>query len=385
MLLLPWLNTHAMGVPFFDIQRHLEPLKADLLQALKAVLDDGDFILGQAVADLEKAIAKIVGTTGAVGVSSGTDALLVAMMALGIGPGDEVVTTPFTFFATAGAAARLGATLRFADIEEDTFNLDPNHALALVSVNTKAIVPVHLFGHMASMKPCLEWASKADRAVIEDAAQAIGASCPLGMAGSLGSCGIFSFFPSKNLGGIGDGGMITSSDPALLDKVQLLRNHGARPKYHHLAIGGNFRLDTVQAAALLKMLPYLEQWTKARRELARSYTTLFEQSGLIQKGFIRLPTERHGYRHVYNQYVVRTERRDELAKWLQAHGIGFAIYYPEPLHLQPCFAHLGYREGSLPKAEKACKEVIALPIFPELKLSEQEEVVGRIADFYSSL
>lgn len=371
-----------MSVPFFDMGRHLAPIRNDLIQALARVVDEGDFILGRDVADLEVQIARLVGTRGAVGVSSGTDALLVAMMALGVGPGDEVVTTPFTFFATAGAAVRLGARVRFADIEPDTFNLDANRAWDLTTPATRAIVPVHLFGHMADLKPLLERAARANVAVIEDAAQAIGASCPLGMAGGLGTCGTFSFFPSKNLGGLGDGGLVTSPSESFLERVRLLRNHGARPKYHHEVVGGNFRLDTVQAAALLVMLPHLERWTRRRREIARRYATLFEESGLTRDKTVVLPVERPGFRHVYNQYVIRARDRDGLAAWLKRHDVGYAIYYPEPLHLQPCFADLGYREGSLPNAEAACREVLAIPIFPELETSEQEEVVGRIVQFY---
>lgn len=371
-----------MSVPFFDMGRHLAPIRDAILQAIVRVLEEKEFILGPDVKDLEAQVARLVGASGGVGVSSGTDALLVSMMALGIAPGDEVITTPFTFFATAGAAVRLGARVRFADIEPDTFNLDPEQAEALASPATRAVVPVHLFGHMADMKPLLEWAGRRGIAVVEDAAQAIGASCPLGMGGGLGTCGTFSFFPSKNLGGLGDGGLVTSSSDRFLNRVRLLRNHGAQPKYHHEVVGGNFRLDTLQAAALLVMLPHLERWTRRRRDLARHYATLFEQSGLLLDRTVVLPVERPGFRHVYNQYVVRARDRDRLAAWLKQHDVGFAIYYPEPLHLQPCFANLEYRQGSLPHAEAACREVLAIPIFPELTEPEQEEVVGRIVDFY---
>ncbi len=371
-----------MSVPFFDMGRHLAPIRDSVLQAIARVLDDGDYILGPDVADLEAQVARLVGATGGVGVSSGTDALLVAMMALGIGPGDEVVTSPFTFFATAGAAVRLGARVRFVDIEPDTFNLDIAQAMDGATPATRAVVPVHLFGHMADLKPLLEWAGRAGVAVVEDAAQAVGASCPLGMAGGLGTCGTFSFFPSKNLGGLGDGGLVTSSSEAFLDRVRLLRNHGARPKYHHEVVGGNFRLDTIQAAVLLVMLPHLDRWTRRRRAVARRYEVLFAQSGLTEDRTVVLPVERVGFRHVFNQYVIRARNRDGLAAWLKRHGVGHAIYYPEPLHLQPCFADLGYVEGSLPVAEAACREVLAIPVFPELEDSEQDEVVGRIAEFY---
>ncbi len=371
-----------MAVPFFDIGRHLAPLRSEVIQAFSRVLDEGEFILGREVADLEGEIARMLGAAGAVGVSSGTDALLVALMALGVKPGDEVITSPFTFFATAGAAVRLGARVRFVDIEPDTFNLDVAQAVAQATPATRAVIPVHLFGHMADLKPLLEWAGRSGVAVVEDAAQAIGASCPLGMAGGLGTLGTFSFFPSKNLGGLGDGGLVTSPSEELVDRVRLLRNHGARPKYHHEVVGGNFRLDTVQAAVLLVMLPHLERWTRRRRAIAKRYATLFGEVGLTSDHTLVLPVERPGFRHVFNQYVVRARDRDGLAEHLKRCGVGYAIYYPEPLHLQPCFADLGYREGSLPVAEAACREVLALPIFPELEDAEQEEVVGRIAEYY---
>lgn len=371
-----------MSVPFFDMGRHLASLRDSLLQAFLRVLDEGEFILGPEVAELEAQVARLVGASGAVGVSSGTDALLVALMALGIGPGDEVVTTPFTFFATAGAAVRLGARVRFVDIEADTFNLDPMRAVSEVTSATRAVVPVHLFGHMADLQALIDCARHSNVAVVEDAAQAIGASCRLGSAGGVGTCGAFSFFPSKNLGGLGDGGLVTSSSETFLDQVRLMRNHGARPKYHHVTVGGNFRLDTLQAAFLLVMLPHLERWTQRRRELASRYTQLFEQTGLTKDRTVVLPIERPGFRHVFNQYVVRVADRDGLALWLRQHGVGYAIYYPQPLHLQPCFADLGYREGSFPIAEAACREVLALPVFPELPEAEQDEVVGRIVEYY---
>ena len=374
-----------MGVPFLDIKRQIGPLKKEIMTAIEVVIEGGAFILGKQVQELEEAVAKLIGATGAVGVSSGSDALLVALMALGVKDNMSVITTPFTFFATAGAVARLGARPTFADIEPDTFNMSPEKAIQAVTKDTVGFLPVHLFGHMADLQALLAFAKDKGLFVIEDSAQSILAKSPLGFASALGTFGIFSFFPTKNLGGFGDGGMVVSMDNDLLERVRILRNHGAKPKYHHLYVGGNFRLDTLQAAILLVLLPRLNEWTEKRREVARNYVKLFEQTGLCEEGFVTLPTERPGFKHVYNQFVIRAKRRDELCSFLSEKGVGFAIYYPEPLHLQPCFAYLGYKAGDFPEAEKACKEVIALPMFPELTKTEQEEVVGRITDFYNNI
>ena len=371
-----------MSVTFFDMRRHMAPVRADIDVAVARVLDEGEFIQGHDVAAFEKEVAAYLGAAGAVGVSSGTDACLVSLMALGVGPGREVVTTPYTFFATAGAIARLGARIVFADIEHDTFNLDPARALAAVTEHTSAIMPVHLFGHMAEMEPLLEHAGRTGLAVVEDAAQAIESACKLGKAGTVGTCAAFSFFPAKNLGGVGDGGMVTSMNGDLLERVRVLRNHGSKPKYMHHVVGGNFRLDTIQAAILSAKLKFLDGWTRRRRAIATRYMTLFDQAGLTRERTLVLPVERPGFRHVYNQYVVRAQDRDGLAKHLQARGIGHAIYYPLSLHQQGCFAELGYKTGSFPVSEQAAKETLAIPVFPELTEAEQDEVVGAIADFY---
>jgi len=373
----------TMGVPFLDIKRQIEPLKKEIMMAIEEVIDGGAFILGKQVQELEEAIAKLIGATGAVGVSSGSDALLVSLMALGVKGNQSVITTPFTFFATAGAIARLGATPIFVDIEPDTFNISPEKALEAVRKDTVGFLPVHLFGHMADLKPILDFAKQKNLFVVEDSAQSILSESPLGFASTIGTMGIFSFFPTKNLGGFGDGGMVVTMDNDLREHVRILRNHGAKPKYHHLYVGGNFRLDTLHAGILLVLLPRLKEWTEKRRGIAKRYVELFEQTGLCEKGLVTLPCERPGFRHVYNQFVIRARRRDELCSFLREKGIGFAIYYPEPLHLQPCFSYLGYKEGDFPEAERACKEVIALPIFPELTKTEQEEVVGRVKDFYN--
>jgi dTDP-4-amino-4,6-dideoxygalactose transaminase len=372
-------ESRDMSVPFFDMRRHLAPMRAEIDRAIRQVLDEGEFIQGHDVGLFERDVARWLSASGAVGVSSGTDALLVALMALGAGPGTEVVTTPYTFFATAGAIARVGARPVFADIDPETFNLDPAKALDRVGIRTRAILPVHLFGHMAELRPLLELAGARGVSIVEDAAQAIGAACGLGKAGTLGTAAAFSFFPSKNLGGIGDGGMVTSMNEPLLDQVRLLRNHGAAAKYRHVLVGGNFRLDTIQAAVLRVKLKHLESWTGRRRALAARYRTLFGQAGVLDD--VTLPVERPGFRHAYNQFVVRACDRDGLIGRLRERGVGHAVYYPAPLHLQACFASLGYREGAMPEAERACRETVALPIFPELTDPEQEEVVGVVADF----
>lgn len=375
-----------MSVPFFDMKRHLSAVRTPVDEALSRVLDDCSFIQGPDVVRLESEIAQWVGVTGGVGVSSGTDALLAALMALDVGPGDEVVTTPFTFFATAGTVHRLGARLVFADIEPETFNLDPGLARDVTTSKTRVVIPVHLFGHVAEMSPLLEWAGEGDRrAVLEDAAQSIGASGPLGPAGAVGTCGTYSFFPAKNLGCIGDGGMVVSRDGDLLERVRMLRNHGSRPKYYHSLVGGNFRLDTVQAAVLRVMLPHLDQWTRRRRAVAARYGRLFDEAGLTADGRVALPVERSGYRHVFNQYVIRVPDREGLMAWLKGAGVGHAVYYPLGLHVQACFEGLGYEPGDFPATEQASRECLAIPVFPEITDAEQDEVVGVIKDFYDTV
>lgn len=357
-------------VPMLDVVAQNAPLSEELREAFARVLESGQFILGPEVAAFEAEVAAYIGATHAIGVSSGTDALLLALMALGVGPGDEVITTPFTFFATGGSIARVGARPVFVDIDPVTFNLDP--ARVEIGPRTKAILPVHLFGQTCDMRALREVAGSVP--IIEDAAQALGASGDAGPAGTVGAFGCFSFFPSKNLGGFGDGGLVTTMDDELAERARVLRVHGAKPKYFHAFIGGNFRLDALQAALLRVKLPHLEGWHARRRDNAARYTQLFTAAGL-PPARLTPPTAVHE-RHVYNQYVIRTDRRDALAAHLAEAGVATAIYYPKPLHLQQCFASLGYRAGDLPNAERACAEVLALPVYPELG----EERVQRIAE-----
>lgn len=363
-------------VPLLDLEAQNAPLRAAIDVALANVVRTNQFIMGPDVAAFEREVATMLGVEHAIGVSSGTDALLVALMALDVGPGDEVITTPFSFFATAGVIHRVGAKPVFVDVEPATFNLDPSHVASKITPRTKAILPVHLFG-----QPCDVAALKRAAPgipIIEDAAQTILAHTSEGPVGALGALGCFSFFPSKNLGGFGDGGLVTTQDGALAEKVRRLRVHGSHPKYFHALVGGNFRLDTIQAAVLRVKLPHLPAWTAARRENAARYDRLFAEAALP---VIAPPRVAEG--HVYNQYTIRCERRDELAKHLGAQKIGNAIYYPLPLHLQGCFAHLGHREGDFPVAEQASREVLSLPIYPELGEARQRRVVSAIADFYA--
>ncbi len=377
-----------MNVPLLDLKRQYQQIKDACLRVTTEIYDSQHFILGPYVETLEREISAYCQTDYAVGVSSGTDALLIALMAADIGAGDRVLTTPYTFFATAGSIRRLGAIPVFADIEADTYNMDPQ---ALESVLTKmppeekqtikAIMPVHLYGQCAEMAPILEIAGSLGLSVIEDAAQAIGSEYQGRRAGALGDFGCFSFFPSKNLGGFGDGGIVTTQSDDLYDKLKILRVHGGHPKYYHQVIGGNFRLDALQAAIVSIKLSYLDQWTRARQENAEKYRALFKAAGLEEK--IGLPVEKQD-RHIYNQFVIRVpEKRDALRAWLNESGVGNEIYYPVPLHLQTCFADLGYREGDMPVSEKAAAETLALPIFPELADEELEYVVDRIRTFYS--
>jgi dTDP-4-amino-4,6-dideoxygalactose transaminase len=335
--------------------------------------------MGPEVETLELELAALIGAEHAIAVSSGTDALLVAMMALGIGPGAEVITPTFSFFATAGCVSRLGATPVFVDIDPVTFNVDPEAIARALSPRTRAILPVHLFGLMADMDRILAIAQAAGVPVIEDAAQAIGASSRGRAAGTLGAIGCFSFFPSKNLGGFGDGGLVTTNDAALAHELRLLRNHGMEPKYIHKRIGGNFRLDALQAAVLRVKAPHLATWTERRRENAARYRQLFESAGLDR--VVTLPAEPADRRHIFNQFVIRTPERDALKRYLDGQGIGNEIYYPVPFHLQPCFAGLGYKTGDFPHAERAASESLAIPIYGELTLAQQERVVSAIAQF----
>jgi dTDP-4-amino-4,6-dideoxygalactose transaminase len=377
-----------MKVPLLDLKAQLSPLEIEMKAALNAVVDSTAYIMGPAVAELEKRIAAYSGADYAVGVSSGTDALLVALMALDIGPGDIVLTTPYSFFATAGTVARLGASIAMVDIDPASYNIDSEALRAWFerekekASRVKAIIPVHLYGQCAEMDAIMQIADSRGIAVIEDAAQAIGAGYPshagLKKAGSMGTFGCFSFFPSKNLGGIGDGGMVVTGDASLAEKLRLLRNHGAHPKYYHSMIGGNFRLDTVQAAVLLVKLPYLEGWHAMRRENAAYYDELLSGTGII------VPALSFGRgHHIYNQYVISVpEKRDELRAWLSQNDIGNEVYYPVPFHEQECFRSLGYAKGDFPHSEYAARHTIALPVYPELTRPMQERVVEMILKFY---
>ncbi|MBK8276256.1 MAG: DegT/DnrJ/EryC1/StrS family aminotransferase [Nitrospira sp.] len=377
-----------MGVPLLDLKAHHEPLQQEIMVALEQVFKSQAFILGSEVGRLEERIAAYCQSQYGVGVTSGTDALLIALMALGIGPGDEVITTPYSFFATAGVIVRLGAKPVFVDIDLTTYNIDPAKISQVVTTKTKAIIPVHLYGQCADMGPIMKVAKDYKLSIIEDAAQAIGSEYQDGRRTcSMGTIGCLSFFPSKNLGCLGDGGMAVTSDPELAERMRVLRVHGSKPKYYHKLIGGNFRLDTIQAAVLNIKLNYLDEWTRKRQENAIRYGELFKRSGLVDRENVRLPApvyRESGVRHyhIYNQFVLRVDRRDALVAFLKQKEIGVEIYYPVPFHLQECFEYLGYREGDFPESERAAKETIALPIYPELTMEQQVEVVEAVTAFY---
>ena len=359
-------------IPLLDLRTGYAQIREEIQFALQRVIEAQAFILGPEVEGLEAEIAAYSQCQFGIGVSSGTDALLVSLMALDVGPGDEVITSPYTFFATAGTIARIGARPVFVDIDPATFNLDPERIERAITPRTKAIMPVHLFGQMVDMDRLMEIATRHHLPVIEDAAQAIGAEHKGRRAGSIGDLGCFSFFPSKNLGGFGDGGMVTAQDPALADRVQLLRGHGMRPKYYHQFIGGNFRLDALQAAVLRVKLKYLDGWSEARQRNAATYRRLFAQAGISS---VALPVEAPDRRHIYNQFVIRVPHRDKVIQTLRDAQIGVEIYYPVPIHLQECFRYLGYREGDLPASEAAARETVAVPIYPELGEDRIERVV----------
>ncbi len=376
-----------MQVPLLDLKLQYAPLKTQILAEIEEVADSQGLILGPKTEAFEKAVAAYCGAGHAIGVSSGTDAQLVLMMALGIGPGDSVITTPFTFFSTASCITRLGAEPVFADIDPKTFNMSPDaldQALAR-SRNVKAIVPVHLFGQCADMAAICALAERAGVPVLEDAAQALGAQHLLGHAGAIGDAGWFSFYPTKNLGAFGDAGMVTCRDAKLAAKIRALRNHGMETRYVHKWVGGNFRIDAIQSAVLGVKLPHLDAWSAGRRARARFYLGEFIRWGI--DAIIEEPHEAYAAsslanNHIYNQYVIRAPRRDELRAHLTAAGIGTEIYYPLPLHMQECFRDLGYREGDFPESERAARETLALPIFPELREEQQEYVARQIAEFY---
>ncbi len=392
-----------MNVPLLDLKAQYATIRDDVRRVMDEVCDSQYFILGPQVEALEKEVAAYSGCAHGIGVASGTDALLVALMALDIQAGDEVVTTPYSFFATAGAIARLGAKPVFVDIDPRTYNLNANLLDRAITARTRAVLPVHLYGQCADMDAILEIAGRHNLPVIEDAAQAIGAECPVrkitdqspvsGLrslvsrrAGSLGVMGCFSFFPSKNLGGFGDGGMVVTNDAALAERVRVLRVHGSHPKYYHKFIGGNFRLDALQAAVLRVKLKHLDAWTAKRQQHAAFYdhalSTMEGAAPAAPKAIWSATGDPHF--HIYNQYVIRTPQRDKLQAALKAAHIGTEIYYPVPLHLQECFAPLGYRAGALPVAEAAARETLALPIYPELSADQLQYVVDRIQDFCES-
>jgi dTDP-4-amino-4,6-dideoxygalactose transaminase len=366
-------------VPLLDLKAQYGSIRAEIREAIDRVCDSQNFIMGPEVKALEQDISAFCGARHAIGMSSGTDALLAALMAIGLEPGDEVVTTPFTFFATVGAIVRLGGRPVFADIDPETFNIDSTQVLAKISRRTKAIIPVHLFGQCAEMDPILKAAAESHVFVIEDAAQAIGAYDEKGrQAGILGDIGCFSFFPSKNLGAFGDAGMAITDDEKLAETLSLLRVHGAKPKYFHKIIGGNFRLDALQAAILRVKLKYLRQWTDERRQVASRYRRLFEEMGLLH--CVSLLKDSPG--HIYHQFVGRFPHRDRLQAFLHDKGIETAVYYPAPLHLQDCVRELGYHEGDFPHAGAAARDSLALPMYPELSEAQQEYVVRQIREFY---
>jgi dTDP-4-amino-4,6-dideoxygalactose transaminase len=388
-----------MNVPLLDLKAQYETIRTELEQAMRAVMESQHFILGPHVQRCEEAIAAYCQAPHAIGVSSGSDALLICLMAEGIGAGDEVITTPYTFFATAGAIARVGARPVFVDIDPVTYNLAVDQIADKITTRTKAIIPVHLYGQSADMRAVMEIASARNLVVIEDAAQSIGARYDGHSSGTIGHYGCFSFFPSKNLGAAGDGGMVVTNDPKRAERLRILRAHGSHPKYYHRLIGGNFRLDALQGAIVSAKLPHLDGWTEGRRANARRYDRLFAESGLIVSDSrdwaqtrsngesvardrnVVLPTE-VTERHVFNQYVIRVDRREELKAHLQKNGIGTEVYYPVPMHIQECFKDLGYNRGDFPESEAAAEHTLALPIYPELNDEQAAYVVHTIRGFF---
>jgi dTDP-4-amino-4,6-dideoxygalactose transaminase len=375
----------ATPVPLLDLKKQYATVKDEILRVTADVYESQGFILGPRVEAFEKAVAAYVGAKHAVGMSSGTDAQLAVMMALGIGPGDDVVTSPYTFFASAGAVARLGARPVFVDIEPESFNLDPARLERALTAKTKLIQPVHLYGQCADMDPIREIAKKKGIPVLEDACQSLGAAYKGVKAGALGESCAFSFFPSKNLGGFGDGGMVTTDDDALAANLKAMRMHGETSRYHHKFVGGNFRLDALQAAVLHVKLPHLDGWAEARRTNAKDIEGRYLEAGGLpfEKGGVKFPREAAGRHHVFNQFVVRVGggRRDALKDQLAAKGIGCAIYYPVPLHLQECFASLGHKPGDFPESERAAMETLALPVFPELTDGQKAFLAFTLAEF----
>jgi dTDP-4-amino-4,6-dideoxygalactose transaminase len=388
-----------MNVPTLDLKAQYEPLRSEIDSAIKDIIDNTAFILGKTVTDFEEMVNNYNQSKGSVGVSSGTDALLIALMAEGIGHGDEVISTGFTFFATTGTIARSGAKPVLVDIDPLTFNIDPAKIEEKITSRTKAIMPVHLYGQAAAMDEIMKIAKKHNLVVIEDGAQAIGTELNGTKVGNFGDYGCFSFFPSKNLGAVGDAGLVTTNDEKKLERLRQFRTHGQTSTYYHEFIGGNFRIDTLHAAVLKVKLPHLDNWSEGRQQNAAKYRELFKNAGLAidhseiedkinygltgRKGVV-LPYERENGRHIYNQFVLRTDRRDDLLKHLNDNGVGARVYYPVPMHLQPCFADLGYKKGDLPVAEKACEQVLALPIYTELTDEMLGYVVEKVAEFFET-
>ncbi|HEY8459502.1 MAG TPA: DegT/DnrJ/EryC1/StrS family aminotransferase [Blastocatellia bacterium] len=368
-----------MNVPLLDLRAQFQAIRGEVMAAVERVFESQHFILGPEVEAFERDAAEYCQARHAIGCGSGSDALLLALMAIGVGPGDEVVTSAFTFFATAGSITRLGARAVFVDISPDDFNIDPNLIERAITPRTKAILPVHLFGQCAEMEAIREIAGRHNLPVIEDAAQAIGAEYHKTRAGAMSAVGCFSFFPSKNLGGAGEGGLMTTNDDHLAEKLRLLRVHGMQPKYYHKIVGTNSRLDALQAAVLGVKLKYLDRWSDARRRNAEHYDSLFAEARIEE---VVTPAVRPNRRHIFNQYTIRCSRRDELKDFLKRRGVGSEIYYPVPLHLQECFAYLGYKAGDLPVTERAARECLSLPIYPELTEEMRRYVVDQIAEFY---
>jgi dTDP-4-amino-4,6-dideoxygalactose transaminase len=375
-------DASSQSFDFLDLKAQFATIREEVMEAVTKVMESQIFILGPEVRRLEEEVASMLGAKHAIACASGSDALVLAMMALEIGTGDEVITTPFTFIATGGSIARVGAKPVFVDIDARTFNIDPGQIEAAITTKTRAIMPVHLFGRAAELDPIMKLATSHGLAVIEDAAQAIGTTYQGKCVGTQSTFGCFSFFPSKNLGGAGDGGLITTDDAALADKLRLLRVHGSKKKYHHEILGTNSRLDSLQAAILRVKLNHLERWTTARGAMAGRYRELFKQSGLDD--IVRVPSAPPpDSRHVYNQFSIRCQQRDALREYLRTQGIPTEIYYPVPLHLQPAFSYLGHGEGDFPQSELASEEVLALPVYPELSEVRQRSVVEAIARFYA--
>lgn len=377
-----------MQVPLLDLKAQYSSIKDEIKVAIDKVLEDQHFVMGQEVKSLEEKTAAYTQCKYAIAVASGSDALLISLMAMDINPGDAVITTPYTFFATAGAIARLGAVPVFVDINPKTYNIDPQKIEDVFcgrsktfSSHAKAIIPVHLYGQSADMDPIMEIAKKYKLVVIEDAAQAIGTEYKGKRVGSIGDFGCFSFFPSKNLGGFGDGGMVTTNSDEYAEKLRVLRLHGSKPKYYHKFVGMNSRLDTIQAAVLEVKLRYLDQWSEKRKQNAQWYDVKFHELGLADH-YVITPYSA-GWRHIYNQYVIRVKNRDGLMKYLKDNGIGCEVYYPVPLHLQECFDGLGYKRGDCPFSEAAADETIAIPVYPELTLEQKEYVLKKISEFYN--